>query len=156
MAQDVVDAVAQFLLAQSDVIAAVGTDPVPWVFQRIPGVRLKSTQKTAVVVALAGAWTTPNQHNTMQFPRVLIECYGDPTRDPATNVSIDDGETKALATWRAVNAHLHRPQGGVLPGVDAAGLRIIGSLRLDEPDPIEVPEGDGLMVVRTYYGLEVA
>jgi len=128
-----------------------------WIWRWRPYVSIEGTGSAGIVLSIRGGWTSPNQHNTAQFPRLQVEVYADVDRDPSLNPLSRTAEEKALAICQVVDAVFHIPQGGVLMwgNGDANDLRIVGSLRLTEPDVVEVPEGDGMVRATVSYGVNL-
>lgn len=155
-----VAAVQAYLASLTAVVDAVSADATgPYIFQYDDFRGVKGTGNVALVISANGSWTTPNQNNTMQFPRILVEAYADVSRDPTTHdMTRPDGQEKAQILLQVVTKVLHRPQGGGLPGVavGADGLRVLGSLRLGEPTYPALPDGDGVIVGTVDFGLVVA
>lgn len=155
-----VAAVQAYLAAIPTVVDAVSADGTgPYIFQYDDFRGVKGTGNIALVVSASGSWTTPNQNNTMQFPRILIEAYADVSRDPITHdMTRPDGQEKAQVLLQVVTKVLHRPQGGGLPGIAVGvdGLRVLGSLRLGEPTYPALPDGDGVIVGTVDFGLVIA
>ena len=50
-----------------------------------PYVNMEGTGQAALLLRQDGGWTTPNRHNTMSFPRRVVERYIDPERDAVGN-----------------------------------------------------------------------
>ena len=153
---DIVQAAVTWLLGFPDVLAALGTfvidgELAPGLFQYETWTPIEGSSSTACVINNDGGWTGPNQHNTLRFPRLLVEILADPMRDSGFN-NTDSGEVRrrATAAFTAIDAHLHRPQGGTMLW---GQLRVVESVRLTEPMIYRVPDGDGLVRLQTYYAV---
>ncbi len=116
---DLVTAVVRYLASQPSVVEWLGSSAgSPWIFADELHVD-PSTQadKAAVVVRQHGGWTTPNVHNSAQFPRLHVELYALDKMD-------------CHGTWTFVDHFLHRPEGDDQMW---SSLRTIGCARLMEP-----------------------
>lgn len=152
-ADDIVQGAVKYLLTQPACVAAVGTTDAgtPLIFQHSVFVPIEGRSTTAAVIAYSGG-DGANVHNTMRFPRIMLEIWADPLRDRGRN-TVDPGEV-----WRRINATftvfdraLHRPQGGVQMW---GTVRTINCTRMAEPAVYPVPDGDGLLRAATFYGVE--
>lgn len=159
MALDLVTAVRRQLALETSVTSLLGSDSTysTWIFRWRPYVSVEGTESAAVVLAQRGGWTAPNQHNTMEFPRLQVEIFVDPPRDGAGHPQhATAAEEGAYTIWRALDAVLHRPQGGAIEWGDHNGkLRVLGSHRLGELDVVDVPEGDGMVRGLVSYGVNL-
>ncbi len=153
-ADDIVQGAVKYLLARPECVAAVGHTDIgtPLIFQNALFYPIEGKSTTAVVINYAAGYQGANLHNTMRFPRIMLEIWADPLRNLGRN-TVDPGEV-----WRRINATftvfdkaLHRPQGGVQMW---GSLRTIGCTRLAEPIFYPVPDGDGMMRAATFYGVE--
>lgn len=154
MADDIVKGAFKYLRAQPEILATLGAFPdgKPYLFERNLWLNLEGTQSTAARIFHAGAgWTTPNLHNTMRFPRLGLEIFADPPRDPGGNV-IDTAEPELRLTtaWKVFDSFLHRPRNDTRYWGE---LRTIGCTRLAEPAILPVPDGGGLAVLQVFYGV---
>lgn len=151
---DIVQGCVKWLLQFPDVLAVLGTSPEdgsPLLTQHRLYRVMESTQSTAAVVIHAGGWAGPNGHNTMRFPRLSLEITVDPIRDAGNN-AIDPGEANRRITkaYKAIDAHLHRPQGGVQYWGD---IRTIGCARQGEPTIYAISDGGGSIRLQVFYGV---
>jgi hypothetical protein len=130
----------------------LGKDDVwdTWIFQDRLYAAIERSGAVAVVLEARGAWTSPNMHNTMRFPRLWVGYYADPSRDAAGNVTEYDAADKIEAVHALVDRHLHRPQGGE---VMWGALRVIDAHRMGEPDYFPVKDGDGMTRAEVTYGV---
>lgn len=147
------------LAGESTVTALLGSDTefTVWIFEDRLFARVEGTESVALVLRQRGSWTSPNGHNTLRFPRLLVEVYVDPTRDSDGMVTdVVGADLRGDAVYRAVDAVLHRAaQEAQTWGTGDRALRTVGCQRLDEPEPADVPDGDGLRVLRVNYGVTV-
>jgi hypothetical protein len=151
---DLVQGAVKYLLEQETVLAVVGStaDDVPWLFQHRLYVAVEGSSSTAAVIAYGGGWAGGNEHNTLRFPRLSLELWVDPRRDDDRN-SIEPGEVyrRMNVAFTAFDRVLHRPQGGEQWW---GTVRTISCIRSAEPIPYEVPDGDGLLRLQTFYAIE--
>ncbi len=159
MSQDIVKAARRFI-AQQDGIASVLSSDAHWdlyLFQERLMVRIESSQNIACVLLQKGNWTSPNNHNTLKFPRLIVEFWADPDRDSRSNVTLPlSAKDKILAAYEFLDKYLHRVAGGDLwwPDQDDSGaVRVISSKRSDELSFYEVPDGDGMMRAQVIYNI---
>lgn len=88
----------------------------------------------AIVVRRQVGWAVPDTVKTSEFPRLVIECWADCTRDLGGNKKAEDAADKALALYKVVDRALHGKRdmtwgaGGADPG-----LRIVTCVRSGEP-----------------------
>ena len=151
---DIVQGAVKYLLSQPRCVAAVGTTDIgtPLIFQHQLFYPIEGKSTTAAVVTYNGGSESANLHNTMRFPRIMLELWADPLRNMGRN-TVDPGEV-----WRRINAvfsifdrALHRPQGGTQMW---GSVRTISCQRMAEPIVYPVPDGDGMMRAATFYGVE--
>lgn len=154
---DLVQGCVKWLTELSEVVEAVGAAPVtgdPWIFQHSLWVTVEGSSSSAAVLSCQGGWASPNRHNSMRFPRLGLEIYVDPLRDPGGNL-IEPGETHRRLdyVYRSFDTQLHRPAGDT---VFWGALRVISSTRLIEPVSYPVPDGGGMLRLQTFYGVTEA
>jgi hypothetical protein len=152
---DIVTGAVSYLLAQPDVTASVSRiniggqfSPAVWPYQT--WAVLENSSATACVISSDGGWAGANIHNTLRFPRLQVSIWADPNRDPNTAMDVGETRRRAERAWLAVDRHLHRTAGDA---VMFGALRVIESTRLTEPIDLLVPDGDGLLELRTYYAI---
>ena len=68
---------------------------------------VEGTGGHALVVYREGGWATPDRINSLDFPVLVFDCYGDPTRDPTGLTIREDGEDKAWALRAAIDRRFH-------------------------------------------------
>lgn len=159
MADDVVSGAVQYLLAQSSVVAALGSFPVghpwypqPYLFQRELFQRMEGTSSQACVLSYAGGWSPPERGSQAVFSRLSVEIWVDPLRDSSGNVTNPtETEARGRTTWKVLDSFLQ----WLDPDARTWGnLVLCGSERLTEPVLYAVPDGDGLLRAQWFYGLE--
>jgi hypothetical protein len=148
------------------------TDPIgsdnlwgPWVFEGRPLVPIENTQKALIVITHGDGWDTPNSHNTMEFPRLTVDVWADPTRNPDLSVQTPDAKDKIITVFRRLDKVLHlidRGNGGraiwwgTADEIDSrSGIRIIGSIRLTEPEFFPIQDVDHGWMGRVEYGVTI-
>lgn len=153
---DLVQGCVKYLAAQTDVTAVLGAYPggaTPYLFQHQLYLAMEGSSTTAAVITRNGGWSGPNVHNTARFPRLGLHVWCDPRR---TNGHVNDpgeAQRRILRAFWAIDRHLHRAAGGQ---VTWGTVRVISSARLNEPDPYEVPDGDGLLRLLVFYAVTEA
>lgn len=153
---DIVSGAVKFLLAQADVVAAVGTFTISG--QATPGIfgysivgTIEGSSKTAAVLTNDGGWAGANLHNTLRFPRLTLNLWSDPIRDGGGNVvSVPEVMRRCFAVYKIFDRYLHRTGGS---DVMFGTVRVITSTRLTEPTIIVVPDGDGLVRLQVTYAI---
>jgi hypothetical protein len=156
IADDIVSGAVKFLLAQPDVVAAVGTFVIGG--QQTPGIfgysvvgTVEGSSKTAAVLTNDGGWAGANLHNTLRFPRLTLNLWSDPMRDGGRNVTNGpEVMRRCFAVYKVFDRYLHRTGGS---DVMFGSVRVITSTRLTEPTIIVVPDGDGLVRLQVTYAI---
>lgn len=149
-----VRAVYKRLQPVAAVTAKLGRGPTHpyWLFQHRRDAKVEGSSAVAITLKSAGGWAPRNPHNSMQFPRVLVEYAGDPTRR-ANSEYAPDAETKVRTVHDEVDRVLHRTSlFAEMWGDD----RVIGCQSLGEIEFFPMPDGDGAVVGQAYYGLTIA
>jgi hypothetical protein len=126
-----------------------------WIFrgqddQSKPYVNMEGTGQAALLLRQDGGWTTPNRHNTMSFPRLVVECYIDPERDAVGNEIGPDVMSRFQAIWTMVDRYLRNVDHSVVMWGD---IRTLGCDRLDEWSVFALPDGGGIRVSRAGFGV---
>lgn len=123
-----------------------------WIFDERPvGARFESNGKALVVINEVGTYTSPNEHNRLQFPMLRVDIWADPDRKPDKTVLRDNAKQKILDIARQIDYTLHNVAGassgwyvwGTEDQIDArTGIYVVRSQRLGGPDfnPIEGAE----------------
>ncbi len=150
---DVVQGVCKWLATFDDTVASVGstTEGSPYIFQGQLNAVMEGSQQAAVVFSTMGGWTAPNDYNTMEFPRLLMDGWLDPLRDADHNY-IEPAETRrrAVQLFKVFDHYLHRPSREI---VYWGTVRVIASVRLSEPVYAFEPDGDKLLRMQVFYAI---
>lgn len=150
-------AVRNLLIQDSAITDLLGKSviwPQGWIFDGSLRVKLENTSRVAIVVNEIAPFGTPNQHNTMTFPRVSVDIWADPTRNTDKSVQLDDAKNKIEAVGKLVNAHLHTVDTGTSSGevliwgtadeiLAKTGVVVAGSERLTGPEYNPVSDSTG-------------
>lgn len=157
-----------WLAQQPSVTALLGSDDIwdTWIFSGEPQRRIENTQRCAIVIFVDDAWSPANAHNTLSFPRLVVDVWADPTRDNVSKaIKKQDAKAKVHSVYKAVDKFLHtvnmdNGQGGVIQWGSPSDLaadrasRIISSARLDGfPSFSPVKDGNGAWMGRVRYGV---
>lgn len=138
-----------------------------WIFEDNPqGVRVENTQKCLIVVGEDRGYTSPNEHNTMRFPRLIIDIWADPTRNEDRSVKVNDAKDKIEAIAKLVNNHFHTvdpgtPQGNIRQWGTAeqiaakTGVYVAGSVRREELSFSPIKDSEGSFMGRLIYGVNL-
>lgn len=139
---DLLSACREHLLDQAAIVTLVGSDPkyANWVFRNKLPTQVEGSGMVAIVLARRGEWAQPNQHNSMQFPRLRVECYADSTRDTQKRVTSEDAEDRAFDAQNLVADFLHDCGNVTHSWGTTETLRIVGCLKITEPFPTPVDE----------------
>jgi hypothetical protein len=153
--QDIVNGCVLYLKAQPEVLAAVDTFdiqgvPTSGIFSYQLACEIQQTQKLAVVVQHEGGWATPNIHNTLRFPRLLVNIWIDPIRDAQGNKADPRIQARANACFEVIDKFLHMAAGGDLM---FGPVRVVDCVRLTEPAIDNVRDGDGMVLLRAFYAV---
>lgn len=156
-AEDIVGATVKWLLTKSSVTSAVGMftvsgKQVPGIFQyRLWAGQFEGASSSAIVITNEGGWATPNPHNTMRFPRVVLNVWCDPLRDDGHNATnLPEVQRRAMWVFEQADKYLHIPGGDTMIWGET---RVISSVRLVEPVLYTVPDGDGIVRLQAYYAV---
>lgn len=157
---DLIRAARRKIVANPDVVALLGSDATwadGWVWQWKTYREIEGTQAASIVVSERSGWAAPNRHNTARFPRLQVEIYVDPIRDPN---QFPNGNTpptaheRAKAIWDQVDRIFHVPASqDMWWGADPPdpGVRVVASIRASEPEIVDVPDGDGAVRLTALY-----
>lgn len=126
-----------------------------WVFrgqddQAKPYVNMEGTGAAAVLLRQQGGWGTPNRHNTMTFPRLVVEVYVDPARDSRGNELSPDVMGRFTDIWAVMDRYLRNMDHTEVVWGD---IRTLGCDRLDEWSVFPLSDGGGIRVSRAAYGV---
>lgn len=153
-ARDVVAGCAAYLRSIPEVRAVVGAASdtgAPYIFQHETWVVMENTQTNAITVRRTGGWAGPNTHNTLRFPRLTIDITVDPIRDGGNNaIKPGEAQQRMQVVFDTVDRHLHRPAGGAQMW---GTVRTIDCIRLAEPQPFALPDGNGLLRMSVQYAV---
>ena len=138
------------------------------VYKERLGVVLDGTGLSAIVLTQGAGWASPDRVQSIEFPRLVVDCIADPQRDPTGAITVLDAEDKARALTRAVMPAFTFPRlrGERIGGFGSRpGLLIVSSQMWAGPRPLRAGDyhtnaerqaaGDTVLV-RTEYALEVA
>jgi hypothetical protein len=155
MTKTVALAMRNYAATIPEITDLLGSDDIwpSWIWEDSLMRTIENTSKCGIVIAQNGGWTTPNEHNTMAFPRVIVTIWADPTRDPVTKaMRRPDAKAKANEIHEAFKKVFH----------DASntehlwdGKRILGSKLLGEPEFTAVTDGNGIYSAQVFYGVTV-
>lgn len=137
-----------------------------WIFDQRPvKVAIEGTQTCMIVVNELTQYTSPNDHNTLAFPRLIVDIWADPTREaPGGAPTVYDAPEKVEAIAKLVNRHFHLVDSGTASGgiviwgtaeeiAARTGVAITGSKRLDGPDYSDVRDSEGSVMGRLTFGV---
>jgi len=136
-----------------------------WIFDEHPvNVKVENTGRCLIVVNEEDTWTTPNQHNTMRFPRLFVDIWADPTRNSDKSIKKFDAKKKIEDIQAFVDKHLHLVDSGTPSGeiyiwgtaeqiASKTGVPITGSQRLDGPTFSPISNAEGAYMGRLTYGV---
>lgn len=132
--------------AALDELGTIGSDAVwdRWIWEdNLNSEEIENSQKCAIVLHTIGSWSAPNEYNTAKFPRLQIDIWGDPTRDPSTNApTTPDAKQKVQDIFDALDPWLHQVTNGWMIWDD---LRVISSKRSSEPIYSPIADSGGLL-----------
>ena len=160
-------AVRNLLVADPEIFYLVGSDPTwndGWVFYDNIYVRLENSQTSAIVITENSTFSAPNPHNTMIFPRLVVDIWSDPTRAPENTIQAQDAKDKIEALHALVKTHLHTVNlsdnrgNTIYWGTPAeiatkSGVAIAGSQLLSGPEYSSLVDGNGAWMGRFVYGV---
>jgi hypothetical protein len=156
---DITQGMAKYLLGIPEIVDLVGEHTIlglvgtPRLTQDFLLEPIESSESSAIVVSKRGGWTSPNEHNTANFPRMAVDIYVDPMRG-TNNESIGPTEARLRANYihKVVDKHLHIPRGFDMMWGD---VRVNSSVRANEFDILTLPQGDGALIGTCMYNLSV-
>lgn len=156
---DIVAAARQHLLTSDRLVSLLGSGKGfdCWLFvgaddMAKPFVNMEGTQSACVLIREQGGWASPNQHNTMAFPQLVVEVYIDPVRDFQGNVLTPDLKPRFQPIHEEISRLLHRPQGKDEVWGD---VRTLGSQQMDLWTYFRFTDTDGVGVSRATFGVVV-
>lgn len=136
-----------------------------WIFDEDPlNVRVENKGTCLIVINEEDQWTSPNQHNTMKFPRLIFDVWADPTRNADRSKKLNDAKSKIEAIQKYLDKHFHRtdpatPEGmplmlGTAEEIAAGtGVVITGSFRLSGPTFSPIRDTDGAFMGQFAYAI---
>lgn len=161
-------AARNMLAGKTDVTSLLGDDALwdTWIFVDAPQALVENSQTCLIVIAEDDGWANANDYNTARFPRLQIDIWADPTRNPDGSVQKRDAKLKIEAVYKAVDKYLHLVDNSLPGGVHhkwgtaaqvAAGTatRIVSSKRSGEPSYSPTFDNTGGYMARLYYNVEI-
>ncbi len=164
--------IRNYLAQQEDLRALLGSSKTwdTWMWADKPLGKIEGSGKingarSALLVVSEGTqWTTPNEHNTLHFPRIFIDVWADPTRNQDGDVAMQDADNKISAIHRVVSKYLHLVDNGDRKGQPVCwgtaaqmesfkGSLINSSTRAGEPAYADVRDGDGARMAAVTYNV---
>ena len=160
------DRVVKYLLDQDDVAAVVIRSkdyPEGWIFEDDIYGKVASTGQCAIVISEVGQHASPNQHNTMRFPNLLVDVWADVSRNADLSVKRKDAQARAERVHKILRKHFDLKPNGRLDGgflvwgsdeqiAAGQGIPIFGSTMGAGPDVSLISNGEGAVMSRvTYY-----
>lgn len=156
---DIVAAARAHLLTNSQLLALLGSGSgfAHWIFVgaddlAMPFVQIEGSQKACVLLRQQGDWASPNPHNSMTFPLLVVEIFVDPLRDSVGNIVSPDLKGRFEPIQKEIVKMLHRPQGDVQTW---GTVRTLGSQQIDSWSYFTLSETDGTGVARSGFGLSL-
>jgi hypothetical protein len=167
-------AATRLLLQDQDLIALLGSNDLgPWVFDQKPLARVENSQSCLVVINEPNDWDAPNSYNNQLFPRLQVDIWADPSRQPNMAVAKWDSDTKIDAVQRIIDSHFHTTNLSVpdtapawegVPGsmrywgtaaqiADHTGVPILGCQRLGGISTSDIADITGGRMRRISYGV---
>lgn len=158
--EDIVTGASRYLRGFPEVVNAVDTFTITGTAgasSTTPGIwpyrlwtRMEGSQKTSIVVAREGGWAAANTHNTLRFPRLVLNVWADPLRDGQNNNVDPRVQSRANACFEIADKYLHLTGG---PERWFGDIRVVSCVRLTEPVIYDVADGDGLVRLQAYYAV---
>jgi len=127
-------------------------DGTPWIFVDDLFARVENTSTSAIIISESGPWTAPNMHNTLDFPRFIVNIWSDPTRDASFNVVRPDAKEKAKRVFDAFNSVFHDTE-HVHQSWD--GLRVVDSQLRERLSYLPVRDGQYMVNAQAIYGATI-
>lgn len=161
---------ARNLAAQDPAVTALlgsSTNWATWIFSDQPYVTIENKQKVMVVITENGNHSSPNLHNTMRFPRMLVDIWADPTRNSDNSVKTPDAKDKIEAVVKVLNRLFHTVDNSDSRGMpliwgtqaqiaSKTGVVVLGSTQLNGPEFSPVSDSNGAWMGRVTYGVNLA
>lgn len=138
-----------------------------WIFDESPlNVKVEGTSKCLIVINEQGTWTSPNGHNTMRFPQLIVDVWADPTRNADRSVQKLDAKTKIQDIQTVLDRHLHLTDPATSAGMPyiwgtaaqvagKTGVVITGSHRSSGPNFSPIRDSEGSWMGQLTYDVNV-
>lgn len=137
-----------------------------WVFSEEPFANFEGSGKCLIVINENGTWTAPNAHNTLSFPKLTVDVWADPTRNPDKSVRVQDAKAKIVDIGKLLSRHFHLVDMGTRTGMpyiwgtaeeiaNKTGVVISGSQFLNGPTFAQVRDAQGAWMGSFDYGVNV-
>src|SRR5690606_35499722 len=121
--------------------------------------------KAMVVIFTDGGWGANNQ-NTARFPRLFVDIWANPTRNPDKSVQMKDADLKIESVYLAIDKYLHLVDTSLPNGLSVmwgtateisnrTGVRIINSSRQGEPVLSPAFGDEGALMGRVEYHVQI-
>ena len=160
-------AARNFLVQDTGLTGLLAESPTlgPWIFDSEPvGARFEQNSKCLIVISEENTWTSPNEHNTLRFPRLFVDIWADPDRNPDKSVRISNAKTKIGAIQAFIDKHMHLVDPGTPQGMpfiwgtpdqiaNKTGVVIVASERRDGPEFSPIANAQGAWMGRLTYGI---
>lgn len=101
--------IRNYLAQQPDITALLGKSAGwdTWIFADKPHVKVEQSGKSMVVIQQDNGWTSPNEHNTLMFPRIFVDVWSDPDRNADKSVKVENADDKIIEVQKAISKYLH-------------------------------------------------
>lgn len=160
--------VRNYLAQQKDLTDLLASSPNwgTWIYADKPLGKIENTGKALVVISENGSSDSSNSHNTLAFPRLYVDVWADPTRNPDGSVRQQDADIKIGKIHKLLSKYLHLVDNGTRQGMpicwgnQAQMLTYTGSLinssqRDGEPTYYDVADGNGARMGSVTYSVSV-
>lgn len=136
-----------------------------WIFDEKPVmVKFEQNSSCLIVINEGEPWTSPNEHNRLYFPSLVVDIWADPDRRPDKTILRDNAKDKILTIQRAVDRILHTvdtggPSGGpIIWGTaeqiaNKTGVLVTGSMLLNGPVFSPIADTEKAWLGRLTYGV---
>lgn len=167
---------------QDKTIGSDATWATGWVFADMPEANIeKRSHQALIVVSYDGQWQEPNAHNTARFPRILLDIWASPTRQPGGSPRQPDADLLIEEIFEDIRPYIHTIQPSVpgnrdldqtkpylgRPGnpriwgtfaeiATATGVLVMSSQQVSEPTFFDVKDGNGARMGRYVLGVHTA
>jgi len=155
------------LLAEPGIRSLIAKSPTlgTWVFDERPlGGKIEGTGLCLIVVNEERPYSSPNEHNTMKFPQLIVDIWADCTRNPDSTPKVYDAKDKIEAIEKVVDRLFHTVDRSMNHSVIIwgtpeeialkAGVVVAGSQRLNgSPEYSPIKDAEGAFMGRLIYGV---